>query len=388
MNPANPLKSIFYIKLPEDFKLSNSNSVHIDPKILLPVQKKDGDTSDSFNVETLAPEQILSGLLTVLAYEPQNQNAPYYRKLLEEARPGIKKELAEAAILKAKNEDWDLAEEIWLALRGLYPNDSTITLNMALLFDQKADSYRRSGLTEDADAYDESAYRYYTEAMDSEPPLPDAYFNAAFFHLKRREFGDAKEDFENYLALTADFSDEELGENGIYKKERAQEMINKITNRNLEDSHFHDAYMLISSGQEEKGLEEIQKFIRDNPAVWNAWFLLGWGLRRLNKFEEAKQAFLKAKECDGGDENADTLNELAICQIETGDFKGAKESLVDALNLDPDNTKIISNMGFLALREGDTEEALRYFQTVNEIEPSDKIAQEQIKELKALLGLN
>lgn len=385
MNPANPLKSIFYIKLPENFKLSNS-PVHIDPKILLPVQKKDGDTSNSFNVETLAPEQILSGLLTVLAYDSKNKDAPYYRKILEEARPGIKKELAEAAILKAKNEDWDLAEEIWLALKGLYPNDSAITLNMALLFDQKADSYRRSGLTEDADAYDESAYRYYAEAMDSEPPLPDAYFNAAFFNLKRREFGDAKEDFENYLALTADFSDEELGENGIYKKERAQEMINKITNRNLEDSHFHDAYMLISSGQEEKGLEEIQKFIRDNPAVWNAWFLLGWGLRRLNKFEEAKQAFFKARECDGGDENADTLNELAICQIETGDFKGAKESLVDALNIDPDNTKIISNMGFLALREGDSEEALRYFQTVNEIDPSDKIAQEQIKELKALLG--
>ncbi len=386
MNPADPLKSIFYIKLPEGFKLSSS-PIHIDPNILLPVQKKDGDESSTFDVSTLSQEQILSGLLTVLAYEPETKNAEYYRKLLEEARPGLKKELAEAAILKTRNEDWDLAEEIWMALKGVYPDDPAITLNFALFFDQKADSYRRSGLNEDADAYDDSAYRYYTEAMDSEPPLADAYFNAAFFHLKRHEFGDAKEDFENYIALTTDLTDEELGENGIYKKERAQEMINKIANRNLEDVHFHDAYTLISSGQEEKGILEIQKFLRDNPAVWNAWFLLGWGLRRLNRFDDAKQAFLKARECEGGDDNANTLNELAICQMETGESDEAKKTLSDALNLDPENTKIISNLGFIALQEGDSEEAFRYFQTVLEIDPSDKIAKEKSDELKVLLGI-
>lgn len=380
MNPANPMDSIYFIKLPEGFVLSK-NAMHIDPTISLPVQKKDKDSPGSFNMAELTQEQILAGILTVLAYDKQNPNLQYYRYVLKDARPNIKQELAEAAILKAKNEDWDLAEEIWLALHGFDPEDKAIILDMALFFDQMADSYRKTGLNEDADAYDASALDYYKQAMDSDPEIPDAFFNAGFFYTKTRDYSEAKSSFENYLALTCDMKDEDLGENGMYKRERAQEMIDKIKNRNLEDTQFKNAYDLISSGQEEKGLEEIRQFLQSHPEVWNAWFLLGWGLRRLERFEDAKQAFLKARECDGGDENADTYNELAICQMETGEYEEAKDSLIDALNLDPDNTKIISNLGFLALKEGDQEEARKYFATVLEIDPNDKLAKSEYEQL-------
>ena len=76
---------------------------------------------------------------------------------------------------------------------------------------------------------------------------------------------------------------------------------------------------------------------------------LGWGLRRLERFEDALKAFEKARECEGGDESADTLNELAICQMETGELDEARNTLVEALEMDPDSTKIISNLGFLSL---------------------------------------
>ncbi len=378
MNPANPLDSIYYIQLPEDFKLSEK-AFQIDPTIPLPVQKKDRDAPGNFNVKELTQEQILSGILTILAYDVKNKNIDYYRSIITKARPDIKRELAEAAVIKTKNEDWDLAEEIWMALHGLDPEDMAIILNMALFFDQKADSYRRINLHEDADAYDASALEYYKNAMNAEPEIPDAFFNAAFFYLKQNNFSEAKAAFENYMALTCDLSDEELGENGIYKRERAQEVIEKINSRDLEDTQFKNAYKLISSGQEEKGLEEIRIFLQSHPAVWNAWFMLGWALRRLERYEDAKQAFLKARECEGGDENADTFNELAICQMETGDFDGAEESLIDALNIDPDNTKIISNMGFLCLKKGDQGEAVKYFRTVLEIDPDDKLAQQELE---------
>jgi tetratricopeptide (TPR) repeat protein len=377
MNPSNPMDSVYFIKLPEGFELSK-HAMHIDPSIPLPVQKKDRDAPGSFNMAELTQEQILAGILTVFAYDRKNEHIQYYRSILKEARPDIKHELAEAAILKARNEDWDLAEEIWLALNGFDPDDKAIILDMALFFDQMADSYRKSNLHEDADAYDASALDYYKQAMDADPEIPDAFFNAGFFFLKTREYGDAKSAFENFLALTCDTKDEDLGENGIYKRERAQEVIDKIKNRNLEDTQFHNAYQLISSGQEEKGLEEIRQFLQAHPNVWNAWFMLGWGLRRLERFEDAKQAFLKAQECEGGDENADSYNELAICQMETGDYDGAKDSLVNALNIDPDNTKIISNLGFLCLKQGDQDEARRYFETVLEMDPDDKLARSQI----------
>lgn len=382
MVSTNSLDSIYFIKLPEGSVLS-PKAMKINPEIPLPVQKKNPEDPVEQDAAKLSEEQILSGILTVLAYDKKNENSEYYRKLIIDVRPGIKKELAEAAILKARNEDWDLAEEIWLAVNGIDPQDKAIILNMAIFFDQKADSYRRNSLNEDADAYDEAALDYYKQAMDSDKEIPDAYFNAGFFYLKKRDYGEAKGCFESYLRLVADEKDEELGENGIYKKERAQEIINKISNRNLENDRFRDAYKLISEGQEEKGLEEIRKFIRDNPVVWNAWFLLGWGLRRLGRFEDAKQAFLKARECEGGDENADTLNELAICQMETGELKEAKETLVDALSMDSENTKIISNLGCLCLKMNQNEEARKYFEVVLEIDPDDKIATAQIAKLDA-----
>lgn len=380
MNPANPMDSLYYIHLPADFSFS-AGALHIDAAIPLPVQKKDG--AEEFDVKELQEEQILSGILTVLAYDASNQYVPYYRKLLLGARPNIKKELSQAAILKAKNEDWDLAEEIWRALSGLDPENKAIVLNIGIFFDQRADSYRRNNLHEDADAYDALALSHYNSAMDSEPEIPDAFFNAAYFYLKKKNFIDAKGCFENYVALTADLDDEELGAEGLEKKRIAEETIEKINNRNLEDVHFHKAYELISTGREEEGLTEIRRFIQDNPAVWNAWFLLGWGLRRLGRFADAKMAFEKARECDGGDENADTLNELAICQMETGDLHGAKESLYAALSLEPENTKIISNLGYLYIKLGDEAQARSFFVTVLELDPQDKIAKMQLEALEA-----
>lgn len=379
MNPTNPLDSVYFINLGEKFKLSD-NALQIDPTIPLPVQKKDSEGPGSFDMSELTEEQILSGLLTIMAYDPQNKNILYYRSILKQARPNLKKELTEAAILKTKNEDFDLAEEIFAALRGFDPEDMPTVLNTALFFDQRADSYRRSGLNDDADAYDEDALRYYKDAMNAEPSLPDAFFNGGFFFMKKRNYTEAKGCFETYLALTCDETDESMGENGLYKKNRAQELLNNINNRNMEDDHFNAAYDLINRGEEEKGLDEIRLFLQKNPKVWNAWFMLGWGLRRLGRYEDAKKAFEKTLTCDGG-KTADTFNELSICYIELDDLQNAKKSLEKALSLEPENTKIISNLGYLALKEGNPSVAASYFQTVLEYDPNDKIALAELSKL-------
>ena len=380
MNPTSPLDSVYFINIPEGFSLSDK-AFHLDTTIPLPVQKKAEDAPGTFDMKSLTEEQILAGLLTIMAYDQKNEHILYYRSILKHARPNLKKELGEAAILKAKNEDFDLAEEIFLALHGFDPEDMTIVLNTALFFDQRADSYRRSGLHEDADAYDEDAQNYYREALDAEPALPDAFFNAGFFYLKQRKYKEAKDVFETYLALTCDVKDEDLGENGIYKKNRAQQILNDISNRNMDDDHFKAAYDLINRGEEEKGLDEIRKFIEKNPNVWNAWFMLGWGMRKLGRFNEAKMAFEKALTLEGG-ETSDTYNELSICLLESGDIKGAKKLLEKALVKDSENTKIISNLGYVALKEGNPSMAAGYFQTVLEIDPNDRIAAMELAKLE------
>ena len=379
MNPTNPLESVYFISLPENFDL-NSATFQIDKTIPLPVQKK--DTEETLKLEDITQEQILAGILTILAYDKNNKNLDYYRSIIKQVRPDIKKEMTEAAIMKAKNEDWDIAEELFMVLKGLDPEDSITTLNTALFFDQRAESYRQAELNEDADAYDNDALLHYKEAMNAEPAIPDAFFNAGFFYLKQHSFREAKDCFETYLALTCDSNDEELGENGIYKKERAQEILNHINNDNMDDEAFKRAYKLISSGQEEKGLEEIRTFIQKNPNVWNAWFLLGWGLRRIGRWADAEQAFNQSLNC-GGENNCDTYNELAICLMEQGKTKEAKKSLQKALSINPENVKIISNLGYLSLKEGNIDDARKYFTIVLEYSPNDKIALSELAKLEA-----
>ena len=379
MNPTNPLESVYFISLPENFDL-NSATFQIDKSIPLPIQKKDAD--ETLKIEDITQEQILAGILTILAYDKHNKNLDYYRSIIKQVRPDIKKEMTEAAIMKAKNEDWDIAEELFMVLKGLDPEDPITTLNTALFFDQRAESYRQAELNEDADAYDNDALLHYKEAMNAEPAIPDAFFNAGFFYLKQHSFREAKDCFETYLALTCDVNDEELGDNGIYKKERAQEILNHINNDNMDDEAFKRAYKLISSGQEEKGLEEIRIFIQKNPNVWNAWFLLGWGLRKIGRWEDAEQAFNQSLSC-GGENNCDTYNELAICLMEQGKTKEAKKSLQKALSINPENVKIISNLGYLSLKEGNIDDARKYFTVVLEYSPNDKIALSELAKLEA-----
>ena len=379
MKQNSPLDTVYFITLGEDFKFSEQ-AMHIDPSIPLPVQKKDKDAPGTFNMAELTEEQILAGLLTVMAYDSDNKNILYYRSLLKKARPNLKAELTEAAILKTKNEDFELAEEIFASLRGFDPEDIATILNTALFLDQRGDFYRQSGLTDDADACDEEALFYYKQAMDAEPAVPDAFFNAGFFYLKKRNFVEAKSVFETYLALTCEESDEDMGENGVYKKNRAQEILNDIANRSLEDEHFSAAYRLIDSDKIEEGLEEIRLFITKNPHVWNAWFMLGWGLRKAGRFEEALKAFEKALSLEG-DKTADTYNELAICCMEQNLTDEAKKYLLQALSMEPENTKIISNLGYVALKQGDPSLAASYFQTVLEYDPDDKIAALELQNL-------
>lgn len=379
MGLSNPLESVYFITLPDDFKLSEY-ALKIDKTVPLPVQKKSGESNP--DIKSLEPEQILAGILTVLAYDRHNAYLDYYRSIIKKARPDIQRELTEAAILKSKDEDWELAEELFMMLGGLDPENPVTALNTAIFLDQRAESYRKSDLNEDADAYDNDAFKYYKEAMNAEPPLPDAFFNCGFFHLKQYDFREAKSCFETYVALTCDATDDELGENGIYKKERAQELVDRINNENLEDKAFITAYKLISGGQEEKGLKEIRSFLEKNQKVWNAWFLLGWGLRKLCRWEDAKQAFEESIVC-GGNDNADTHNELAICLMETGNLSGAKSELLKALSLAPENEKIISNLGYLSLKEGKRDEAQKYFAAVLEYCPNDKIAAAELAKLEA-----
>jgi cytochrome c-type biogenesis protein CcmH/NrfG len=125
-------------------------------------------------------------------------------------------------------------------------------------------------------------------------------------------------------------------------------------------------------------LKKIRALIEKYPKVWNGWFLLGWTLRKLKRYGDALESLKKAEELGGT--NSDVKNETAICLMELGDLKAARKELEQALYEEPENIKIISNLGVLALKAGKREEADAFFRTVLELEPEDALARRYLEE--------
>jgi lipoprotein NlpI len=67
----------------------------------------------------------------------------YYRRFVLAVKPDIRREFTEAAILKAKNGDFDPALEIFDALDGLFPGLPEVLLNRALALEERAEALER-----------------------------------------------------------------------------------------------------------------------------------------------------------------------------------------------------------------------------------------------------
>ena len=163
----NSDKQLIYIKMPEEYALT-AKIPGFDSSIPLPLLLT--DEGKDFRPETISEEMILAGMLNVFAYERDNQHIAYYRDIFKELRPNILEEMTNAAILKIKNADFDLAEQLLFALEGLFPENMQTKLNVALLMDERARFYEQAGAEDYADYYTDKAFQAYKEVLAGSPP--------------------------------------------------------------------------------------------------------------------------------------------------------------------------------------------------------------------------
>lgn len=354
------LKNIVYINLPATSGIRVGELI-LDPTIPLPFET-DNDNAETIDPEDITWESIIAGTLKVLAYRPGHQDSNYFRQFVLAARPGIKEELTEAAIFKARNGDLQLAEELFLSLIGLFPESPQPLVNLALTYEEQFRATLLSEIPEEIAHRKEEVLTAYRKALDIDPLHLDAHFNLAFFHSEIGEHERCTRHLEIYIKYSSD-------------KEKLQQAIalrEKIDETGLADGAFQNAVTEIRDGQEKKGIAYARRFVQEHPHTWNGWFILGWGLRRIRQYTEARSAFERALQL--GDPQVDVLNELAICNLELNDLEACERCLQLALELSPEDTRVISNLGVLHLRRGNTDEAMAYFRTVREIDPDDPVA--------------
>jgi tetratricopeptide (TPR) repeat protein len=365
------LKRIVFIELPAALA-KPIGSFLPDPSIPLPLEtgRPQGEV-EAFDRQAISAEAIVAGMLRLLAWMPDHKSAGYYRGFVKAVRPSILNELSEAGIAKARNKDWEIAEEIFRALAGLYPEAPEPLLDLAILSEDRAELYEQDGREALADEMEERAFDSYKRLLALEPPFSPAYFNAAFFFLRRRNFDRASSLLETYL---------KIGEEDE-KKERAKEVLDRLKQQGYLDNLFKEAYDFIRMGEEEKGLEKARSFLERHPEVWNGWFLVGWAYRRLARWEEGRQAFEKALGL--GADGVDTLNELSICLVELGRVGEARKALERALRAEPENVKVIVNLGAIAVRQDRRSEAAGFFRAALDLDPEDPAAKNWLERLEA-----
>lgn len=339
----------------------------IDTSIPYPIQLN--EPTIKLDPAQISAESLLTGMLRVLAWEPDNEHADSYRAYIMAIHPELFEELIAAGIQKAEEKSWMIAEEIFFAASGINPERPEPFINLALMHEEHAKQFLNLGNEEESEKEDELAHKYYQYLLNLDHVFAPAYYHAAFFYLR-------KHNYEKTVTLLTSYIDLGDDENRIQK---AKSILEKLNNMGYLDTLFKEAYDFIQMGEEAKGLERAARFVEKYPEIWNGWFLMGWANRRLGKWDDASRAFSTA--LDKGAEGADIYNELSLCEMERGDFEKARLYLERALRMEPENVKIIVNLGALAYRQGQMKEAEGFFKTAIEFEPEDKIAREWLKKI-------
>ena len=293
----------------------------LDPAILLPVELPPGVTSISAGELRLGSHR--RGNAEGSRLGSKNPNADYYRRFVLAVKPEIKAEFTQAGIMKARNGESDLAIEIFRALEGLFPDDAVTQMNLALAYEERSRQKERTGRRKGSGGVTKPRLRIVQGRPCRGPHRPAIHYNMAYFYLHQRSFDKARE----HLKVFAQTGSDEK------RVREAKRLIREIDDQGLMDGLFQQAFDNIRMGKEEDGIAKIKEFLSSRPTVPNAWFLLGWAYRRLARFQEGKEAFLKALSL--GSPHADLLNELAICLMELGELAESRKRLEEALVIEP-----------------------------------------------------
>ena len=364
------LRTIRYIRIPDTIK-AEGEGFSIDPDKRIPVQLPQG--ASSLRKEDISLEAIISGMLTVIAYDEGNQDSQYFRSFVLAADPTLPEKLNQAAIAKEQQKDYDFAEELFLAVYHLLPQSASC-INLATLYsyiavdarDRKDDKKETENLLNTRHTLQDGLKRFGENA--------EILSELASFEAYMGNLEEAKDYLERYLSVA------EEGE----KKEEMKSLLKRISVQLENDEEIKEAYDAIMLGNCSKAIEAATKFIEKNPKVWNGFFLRAWALRKDGRYSDAKKDLLECIKL--GESSSDIYNELSICELEEGNRELAKTYLESAADLDPGNLTVLSNLAYLYLGDGQLDEAREYLEKARYISGDDKIISSLIEEYEKTSG--
>ncbi len=367
---SDELKHIIFITLPPS-TTKTINDFTIDPSIEIPVQLGEGSTRIE-QADQISIELIVAGMLKILAWDPSHPHRSYYRSFVLAAQPTAAQELNIAAIAQEQKGNHRFAEELFRAVCVLEPQSAAF-INLATLYSRIAAQDTSKG--EQYDSYQQRSLSTLLEGLELLEDDGDLLREIGYFHLYQGNVEAARSFLERYL-------EQEGAEDE--KRAHTRKILGDITAKLADDESLMAAYDAIQMNKEEEAITTLDSFLAENPTVWNAWFLKGWALRRLSRWEEAQHALLKALSYTTA--SSDLYNELAICALESGQRELAKQYLDTAIDLDEENITLLSNLAYLHLGDEEFDLAREYLERARSVDEDDPVIAQLIATYQATTG--
>ncbi len=359
------LKDIRFITLPDERKIGD---VTIRADIPIPVQFPQGSVTDDIDFNS-----IVAGLIKIVAWDSENKDIEYYKKLLLELQPDVVKELNLAAIAKSKKKDFEFAEELMLAVNHLSDAPESY-INLAVLYAQMTVELHKKNDDTKADMYDDKIIAVLNECKSRHEKYAATYSEISAFHMRHGDIESARDYLAKYTELEKDKK----------KRDQAQSTLKSIEKMLTSKDQIMYAYDKMMMGCADDALEIMNKYIASNEKRWESYFLRGWAKRVLEDYSGAQKDLLESIRIDG--KNAEVYNELSICARESGDTELAKSYLQIAVDLDGDDVIYLSNLAFLHLASGEFEESRELLEKARKIDPEDPQLKYLIEEYEKQTG--
>ncbi len=370
MDKQESLRQIRYIKVPDGMRIE-SDTFRLDSNVMLPVLLQPGQ--NKLTADSVSLESIVSGMLTLIAYDEKHRDCSYYKDFVLTVDPMLPDKLTKAAIAKEEQKDYDFSEELFLAAYHLMPQSASC-INLATLYSYRAVYERDNGDEEKEDEYLIRAKQTLKDGLSRFGEDADVLSEIASFEAFTGNLEEAKDYLDRYMSIAGE------GE----KKQEMKKLLARIDLQLENDEEIKEAYDFIMLNENDKAIAAATSFISKNPEVWNGYFLRGWALRKAQRYEEAKDDLLKCLKL--GERSADIYNELSLAELETGDRELAKTYLETAADLDPDNLTVTSNLAYLYLRDSQFDEAREYLEKSRYLSGDDSIVKNLIEEYEKMTG--
>ncbi len=359
---------IIYVKLPGSFT-ADLGTFTLNPDIPVPFSVPEGRKSLEKSDYTV--ENMLSGLISVVAEDEKNSAFSYYRDLILAIDPSLCEKLAQAAAVKEKTGDYDFALLLSKAVYHIHP-DPASAISLATVYSYMAVDSSRKG--EDNRKYIKEARSTLLGALERNGENADLLYEIASFEAFFANLEEASEYARRFLAVS------EEGE----RKEEIKKLLKDISFKLDNSRKIEEAYDFLSLGESDKALPVAESFIKSNPDVWNGYFLRGWALRMKKEYARAEKDFLKCIEL--GESNAEIYNELALCELAGGNRELAVLYLESAYDRDEENITVLSNLSLLSLEDGAWDKAREYLEKARYISKDDSLVNHLIKKYEETTG--